>query len=81
MASWQHLFYSLHLSPHAIFSPACISQVSHAVSKLHQLIEPGSPLFRLMNDCIIKVPNLFDLFVHGDGGRESCHYRHYQTRV
>ena len=29
-------------------------EVSHAVSKLQQLIEPQSALFRMMNECIIK---------------------------
>ena len=30
-------------------------EVSHAVAKLRQLIEPESALFRMMNECIVKV--------------------------
>ncbi|CAK9070141.1 CBL-interacting protein kinase 28, partial [Durusdinium trenchii] len=43
-------------------------EVSHAVSKLHQLIEPDSALFRLMNDCIIKAAetNVYD------GSKVAC---------
>jgi len=51
-----------------IFCPFFLSlQVSHAVSKLHQLIERNSPLFRLMNQCIMKVGINGNQWV---GGRE-----------
>lgn len=45
-------------------------EVSHAVSKLHQLIERNSPLFRLMNQCIMKAAetNVYD------GSKVACEF-------
>eukprot|EP00435_Cladocopium_sp_Y103_P049675 s945_g15.t1 len=45
-------------------------EVSHAVAKLHQLIERGSPLFRLMNECIMKAAetNVYD------GSKVACEF-------
>ncbi|CAJ1404386.1 unnamed protein product [Effrenium voratum] len=43
-------------------------EVPHAVSKLNQLIEDQSPLFRLLNECIIKAAEM-KLY---DGSRVAC---------
>eukprot|EP00438_Fugacium_kawagutii_P006287 Skav222674 [mRNA] locus=scaffold997:694251:698482:- [translate_table: standard] len=45
-------------------------EVSHAVAKLNQLIEHDSPLFRMMNECIIKAA---ETKVY-DGSKVACEF-------